>query len=158
MVVDIQAGQRAPDFTLPAHTGESVSLADYVGNKNVVLYFMREFNCMACRGYAGQLGQMHDQLKKSDTEVLVIGGGKIEDAAALAKVYRLPFPVLADQSRNVYLSYGLDKAFLFIQRSGTVLIDKAGSVRYIEIGANPSQSLRRAELERAVKQITEPAF
>ncbi|MGH7378255.1 MAG: hypothetical protein ACREKK_12650 [Candidatus Methylomirabilales bacterium] len=29
----------APPFTLPAHTGEQVSLADYVGKRDVVLVF-----------------------------------------------------------------------------------------------------------------------
>ena len=32
-------GAKAPDFTLPAATGESVSLADYVGRQPVLLYF-----------------------------------------------------------------------------------------------------------------------
>ena len=29
----------APDFTLPAHTGEDVSLSQYKGSKNVILSF-----------------------------------------------------------------------------------------------------------------------
>jgi peroxiredoxin Q/BCP len=35
----VDAGDSAPDFTLPAHTGEDVTLSDYRGNKNVVLSF-----------------------------------------------------------------------------------------------------------------------
>ena len=35
----VDAGDTAPDFTLPAHTGEDVTLSDYRGNKNVVLSF-----------------------------------------------------------------------------------------------------------------------
>ena len=35
----IEVGQPAPDFTLPAHTGESVALSQYKGQKNVVLSF-----------------------------------------------------------------------------------------------------------------------
>ena len=33
----VDVGQSAPDFTLPAHSGESVSLSQYRGQKNVVL-------------------------------------------------------------------------------------------------------------------------
>ena len=35
----IEVGQAAPDFTLMAHNGESVTLSQYRGDKNVVLSF-----------------------------------------------------------------------------------------------------------------------
>ncbi len=35
----IRVGDTAPDFTLPAHTGEDVRLSDYRGKRNVVLSF-----------------------------------------------------------------------------------------------------------------------
>ena len=35
----VEVGQSAPDFTLPDHNGEKVSLGQYNGQKNVVLSF-----------------------------------------------------------------------------------------------------------------------
>ena len=35
----IFVGQKAPDFTLPAHLGGEITLSDYLGQKNVVLVF-----------------------------------------------------------------------------------------------------------------------
>lgn len=35
----IEVGQPAPDFTLPAHNGDNVTLSQYKGQKNVVLSF-----------------------------------------------------------------------------------------------------------------------
>ncbi len=35
----IEVGQPAPDFTLPAHNGENVTLSQYRGQKHVVLSF-----------------------------------------------------------------------------------------------------------------------
>ena len=35
----VNVGQPAPDFTLPAHTEEDVTLSQYRGQKNVVLSF-----------------------------------------------------------------------------------------------------------------------
>ena len=32
-------GQKAPDFTLPAHSGGQISLSDYLGQKSIVLVF-----------------------------------------------------------------------------------------------------------------------
>ena len=34
-----EVGDLAPDFALPAHTGEVVRLSDYRGEKNVILSF-----------------------------------------------------------------------------------------------------------------------
>ena len=34
-----EVGQSAPDFSLPSHTGDSVSLSQYKGEKAVVLSF-----------------------------------------------------------------------------------------------------------------------
>ena len=35
----VDVGQAAPDFTLPAHAGDSVTLSQYKGQKNVLLSF-----------------------------------------------------------------------------------------------------------------------
>ena len=35
----VEVGQQAPDFKLPAHTGEQVTLSEYLGQKNVILSF-----------------------------------------------------------------------------------------------------------------------
>jgi peroxiredoxin len=38
-VSGLEVGERAPAFTLPATTAEKMTLADYLGNKHVVLFF-----------------------------------------------------------------------------------------------------------------------
>ena len=35
----LKTGDPAPGFTLTSHTGERVSLADYIGKRNVVIAF-----------------------------------------------------------------------------------------------------------------------
>ena len=35
----VDVGDSAPDFTLPAHSGDDVSLSRYKGEKNVILSF-----------------------------------------------------------------------------------------------------------------------
>lgn len=39
----VPIGSEAPDFTLPAVTGEQVRLSDYRGRQHVVLVFLRGF-------------------------------------------------------------------------------------------------------------------
>ena len=38
-VLALQVGDKAPDFSLPATSAETVSLTDYLGKKSVVLFF-----------------------------------------------------------------------------------------------------------------------
>jgi len=39
----VSIGTQAPDFTLPAVSGDQISLSDYRGEKHVVLVFLRGF-------------------------------------------------------------------------------------------------------------------
>ena len=38
-MVKVKVGDRAPDFTLPSNTGENVTLSQFLGKKNIVLFF-----------------------------------------------------------------------------------------------------------------------
>ena len=108
---------------------------------------------MQCRHHAAQLGKLYNELQEQDTEVLVIGGGSSERAAKLKKSLKLPMPVLADADRAVYLSYGLDKAMLIVQRSASLLVDKQGVVRYFHKATNPNNSVDKASLMEAVATL-----
>jgi peroxiredoxin len=119
------------------------------------LYFMREFMCLQCQGHVVQLARMTDQFKAADTQVLVIGGGNPRGAERLTQMLKPPFPVLIDGDRSVYHKYDLDKV-LFIQRSGTFLIDKDGVVRYIHQVTNPGSSLNKKELLAEIGKLSQP--
>lgn len=40
----MEVNKRAKDFTLPASNGEDITLSQYIGDKNVVLYFYPKDN------------------------------------------------------------------------------------------------------------------
>ena len=86
-------GSMAPDFTLAGSNGQ-ISLSDYCGKQNVVLYFMREFSCSFCQKHVAQLKQLYSILQAHHAEVLVIGGGSRAEAEQLATQLQVPFPVL----------------------------------------------------------------
>ncbi len=44
MSAELKVGSPAPDFKLPASTGDEVGLTDYRGKANVILFFVREHN------------------------------------------------------------------------------------------------------------------
>jgi peroxiredoxin len=69
--------------------------------------------------------------------VLIILGDSQQHAARYAEALHLPFPVLADPSREVYHRYGLEKAYLLLQRTASVVIDRSGRIRYMKRVTNP---------------------
>ena len=44
----LSEGQKAPDFSLPATGGRNISLSDFKGSKNVVLYFYPKDDTPGC--------------------------------------------------------------------------------------------------------------
>jgi peroxiredoxin len=76
-------------------------------------------------------------LQAAGADVLVILGESQERAARYAEILHVPFPILADPSREVYHRYGLEKAFLVMQRTASVVIDRSGRIRYMKRVTNP---------------------
>jgi peroxiredoxin len=141
----VQEGMSAPDFSLESSKG-LVSLAKYRGQRNVILFFMREFSCPICRGHVNELSKMYSTLAAQGTEVIVVGGGSLKEAQQLAATYKLPFAVASDPDRSVYHTYGLHKALGLMQRSGTIVIDKQGIVRYVQRSTLPTGAMDKKAL------------
>lgn len=148
----VQEGAVAPKFSLPSTKG-LVSSQDFQGQQNLVIYFMREFSCAICRGHANELAKLYPQLQAHNTEVVVIGGGSPKEAQNMADTYKLPFRVASDSERAVYQSFGLHKALGILQRSGSILVDKQGVIRYIQQSTLPTGALNKAELLKAVETL-----
>lgn len=120
----IEVDLRAPDFLLPANTGENIALSDYRGKQPVVLFFTREFTCPQCRMHARQLAAQYDEIRARGAEVVVLGAGTAGDARRYAERLELPYPVLGDLGRSVHERYLSERVFFsLIQRNAVFLID-----------------------------------
>lgn len=67
----------------------------------------------------------------------MILGDAPERVRRYAELLKTPFPVLADPDRAVYYSYDLEKAFIVIQRTASVVVDRHGVIQYIKRATNP---------------------
>jgi peroxiredoxin len=92
---------------------------------------------MQCRSHAAQLGRLYKDFKAANCEIVLILGDPVGKAKRYAESLHLPFPVLADPGRDVYHSYGLEKAMVFIQRTASIVIDECGVIQYIKTTTNP---------------------
>jgi peroxiredoxin len=66
----IQAGDKAPDFTLPSQTGEQVRLQDRLGERVVALYFYPKDNTSGCTAEARAFRDSHETFTEAGADVI----------------------------------------------------------------------------------------
>lgn len=128
-----EVGSKAPAFKLPASTGTTISLKEYLG-KHVVLYFYPRDDTPGCTteacGFRDEIGNF----ESSDTVVLGVSTDSVASHQKFATKFSLPFPLLADEDHAIAEKYGVwveknmyGKKSMGIQRA-TFLIDKTGKI------------------------------
>jgi len=94
-----------PLFELPEAGGKKVSVWDYKGKRNLVLFFVHP-DCQKCRDMLGELAQAYREVLSQEAEVLAIVPASPGEIARLKQQLSLPFPLLADEKGEVFRSYG----------------------------------------------------
>jgi peroxiredoxin Q/BCP len=129
----IEAGQEAPDFTLPADDGSQVKLSDLRGSP-VVLYFYPRDDTPGCTKEACAFRDQHAGLRRLGAKLLGVSTDDVRSHGKFRDKYQLNFPLLADTQHEVAEKYGawrekvrFGKTTMGIQRS-TFLIDAQGTV------------------------------
>jgi len=92
---------------------------------------------MQCRSHVSQLAKLYEQFKDAGAEIVVILGDTPEKAKEYVNTLKLPFPVLSDPNREVYLLEELEKYFKLIQRTASIVVDREGHVQYLKQTTNP---------------------
>ncbi|MBN1465730.1 peroxiredoxin, partial [candidate division KSB1 bacterium] len=104
--IQLQPGDRAPDFSLPASTGETVSLRDFRGEKRVVLYFYPKDNTSGCTKEACSFRDHLPAINDKDTVVLGVSPDGLPSHDKFIEKNALNFPLLSDADHAVAESYG----------------------------------------------------
>ena len=102
----LEAGMKAPDFTLPDKDGKPVSLSDYLG-KRVVVYFYSRDNTPGCTRQACAFAAAYDEFQTLDTVVIGISRDSAASHAKFAEKNSLPFVLLSDPERQAIEAYGV---------------------------------------------------
>ena len=129
----LEAGAKAPAFTLPDATGTKVSLKDFAGKK-VVVYFYPADDTPGCTKEACQF---NDNLRAFDRAAVAVVGISPDGADRHTKFiskYKLKFPLLSDPTHATMEKYGAwgEKTLYGKKSIGTIrstfLIDEKGRV------------------------------
>ena len=126
----VQVGDLAPDFTLPAQSGAPVSIGDFLGNADVVLYFYPRDHTSVCTAEACAFRDSYDVFKGAGAEVIGISSDSVESHQRFALENQIPFILLSDVGGVIRKRYGVPTAFGLPGRV-TYVIDREGIVRRI---------------------------
>jgi thioredoxin-dependent peroxiredoxin len=127
----IQVGDTAPDFTLSAQDGSTVTLSNFRGDKAVVLYFYPKDDTPGCTAESCEFRDQYEVFKNVGAEVIGVSGDSNQSHQKFASKYNLPFILLSDQDNKVRKQYGASTAFGLIPGRVTYVIDKEGVVQYV---------------------------
>lgn len=103
--MSVTEGDTAPDFTMPASAGRTVSLADYKG-KPFVLYFYPKADTPGCTKEACGFQEALTQFAHSGLDVIGISPDKMKSIDKFAEKYGLTFPLASDEDKAVAERYG----------------------------------------------------
>lgn len=158
-MTEIQAGDVAPDFTLPQADGTAVSLRDYRG-KPVVLYWYPRDDTPGCTAEACSYRDNLAVLQSKGAVVLGASADSIKSHQKFAKKYALGFPLLADIGHAVAEQYGVwvekrmyGRAYMGIARS-TFLIAPDGTVARVWHNVNP-KAVNPSHVEQVMAALEE---
>lgn len=129
-----QVGTLAPDFSLPADDGSTVTLSALRG-RPVVVYFYPRDDTPGCTTEACDFRDRQAQLAAAQSAVVLgISGDSLAAHQRFKKKYGLNFPLLSDADKSVMLAYGaFGKKIMYgkevegVIRS-TFVIDRDGKV------------------------------
>jgi peroxiredoxin Q/BCP len=131
MARGIQAGDKAPDFTLPSQAGEPVRLADRLTEHSVVLYFYPRDETRGCTAEACAFRDSYEVFAEAGAEVIGVSSDSVDKHAGFADHHKLPFTLLSDQGGAVRKTYGVPAALGVLPGRVTYVIDRTSTVRHV---------------------------
>jgi thiol-disulfide isomerase/thioredoxin len=131
-------GQPAPDFALRSSAGSAVRLSEHLGEV-VLINFWATWSGPS-RQEMPLLDEIYGKYRRVGLMLLSVNIDEQPDLAAeMAQTLRVSYPVLFDARQEVSRSYQVNAMPV------TVLIDRAGVVRYISEGYKPGYEKRYTE-------------
>lgn len=118
----------APDFSLTDLDGNTVSLSDYRGEKNVYLNFWASW-CGPCKLEMPDIEEIHREYQDKDIVVLTVNGGESQNVVErYIDNNGFSFTVLLDPDMTVSKLYKVNSIPV------SVFIDKEGKIRSQRVG------------------------
>jgi thioredoxin-dependent peroxiredoxin len=139
-----EAGETAPDFTLPDQAGDPVALSSFRG-KTVVLYFYPKADTPGCTKQACGIRDHRTDYERAGAVVLGVSPDSPKAIAKFDEKYGLAFPLLGDEDHKVAEAYGVwvqksmyGRKYMGMERS-TFVIGPDGVIKNVLRKVKPAE-------------------
>jgi len=133
----LKPGDKAPDFTLLSDKNDQISLSDFSGKADVVLYFYPKDNTSSCTKEACSFRDNLDVIKMKNATVLGVSPDSVKSHQNFINKHNLNFTLLSDPDHKVAEAYDAwgeknmyGKKYWGILRS-TFIIGKDGIIKHV---------------------------
>jgi peroxiredoxin Q/BCP len=133
---ELNAGDRAPDFSLPTDGNGKASLSDFKGKK-LVIYFYPKDDTPGCTTESCGFRDSITEFKKLGLAVVGVSKDSVKSHDKFKKKYDLNFPLISDEEGTMCEAYGVwkeksmyGKKYMGIERS-TFLINEDGKIAHV---------------------------
>lgn len=132
----LKEGDKAPDFKAEDQDGNIVQLSDFKGKK-LVLFFYPKASTPGCTAEACNLRDNWEQFQEKGYAVVGVSADSKKRQSNFKNKYEFPFPLLADEDKEVINAYGVwgPKKFMGKEYDGihrtTFIINEEGKIENV---------------------------
>lgn len=133
----VKEGERAPDFSLPDDRGAVRRLAEFTGEKKVVLFFYPRAETPGCTKEATAFRDAASRLKKLGAIAVGVSPDPVQKLARFRERHGLNMTLLSDAGKEAARAYGVykekkmyGKTVMGVERT-TFIIGKDGLVEKV---------------------------
>ena len=131
--MELNIGDKAPDFAIPDQDGLVHKLSDYAGRK-LVIYFYPKDDTPGCTAQACNLRDNYYDLRQKGYEVIGVSVDSEKSHQKFIRKFELPFTLLADTEKKMVTDYGVwqeksmyGRKYMGVMRY-TFIIDEQGII------------------------------
>ena len=135
-MTNLDAGDRAPDFSGFNQHGKEIKTADFAGKK-LILYFYPKDDTPGCTAESCNLNNNYSDWLKKGFEVVGVSPDDVESHRKFSKKYDLEFNLIADTEKEISQAYGVwgeknmfGNKYMGVLRT-TFVIDENGIIQNI---------------------------
>lgn len=132
----LKSGDQAPDFSLQNQDGQTISRADFQGQK-LIIFFYPKADTPGCTAEACSLRDANAELKAQGFAMVGVSPDKPAKLKKFQEKYNFPYDLLADPEQTMLRTYGVwgPKKFMGKEYEGvlrtTFLLDESGKITHV---------------------------
>jgi glutaredoxin-dependent peroxiredoxin len=154
----IEVGQKAPDFKLPDTDKNEVTLDSFKGKNLVVFFFPMAWTGVCTK----EMCSVQEDYKVYNSLNAAVIGVSVDSHLALKKFKeenKIEYPLLSDFNKTTIHDFDIvqpvfSAVYKNVAKRATIIIDKNGIVRYIQVTPTPGDLPEMEPIKAALKAIS----